>query len=64
MRGYSGPIYGGGGANTRAYDAIATKEIDDAILKPWYLTVIFLISVPAAQMQVKTRYCHLAAFQQ
>jgi iron complex outermembrane receptor protein len=29
---YNGPIYGGG-ANTRAYDAIYTKEIDDAILK-------------------------------
>ncbi|PWV54278.1 TonB-dependent siderophore receptor [Chitinophaga sp. S165] len=28
---YNGPIYGGG-ANTRAYDAIYTKEIDDAIL--------------------------------
>lgn len=29
---YTGPIYGGG-ANTRGYDAIYTKEIDDAILK-------------------------------
>lgn len=29
---YLGPIYGGG-ANTRGYDAIYTKEIDDAILK-------------------------------
>jgi iron complex outermembrane receptor protein len=29
---YNGPIYGGG-ANTRGYDAIYTKEIDDAILK-------------------------------
>jgi iron complex outermembrane receptor protein len=28
---YNGPIYGGG-ANTRGYDAIYTKEIDDAIL--------------------------------
>ncbi len=28
---YNGPIYGGG-ANTRAYDAIYTKEIDEAIL--------------------------------
>jgi iron complex outermembrane receptor protein len=28
---YNGPIYGGG-ANTRAYDAIYTKAIDDAIL--------------------------------
>lgn len=28
---YNGPIYGGG-ANTRNYDAIYTKEIDDAIL--------------------------------
>lgn len=29
---YNGPIYGGG-ANTRGYDAIYTKDIDDAILK-------------------------------
>lgn len=29
---YNGPIYGGG-ANTRGYDNIYTKEIDDAILK-------------------------------
>ncbi|UCJ10359.1 TonB-dependent receptor [Chitinophaga pendula] len=29
---YYGPIYGGG-ANTRDYDAIYTKEIDDAILR-------------------------------
>ncbi|MBO9730838.1 MAG: TonB-dependent receptor [Chitinophaga sp.] len=29
---YMGPIYGGG-ANTRGYDNIYTKEIDDAILK-------------------------------
>lgn len=28
---YNGPIYGGG-ANTRGYDAIYTKEMDDAIL--------------------------------
>ncbi|SFO34890.1 iron complex outermembrane recepter protein [Chitinophaga sp. YR627] len=28
---YNGPIYGGG-ANTRGYDAIYTKDIDDAIL--------------------------------
>ncbi|PQA54454.1 TonB-dependent receptor [Siphonobacter curvatus] len=28
---YNGPIYGGG-ANTRAYDAIYTKEIDEALL--------------------------------
>ncbi|RBL91068.1 TonB-dependent receptor plug domain-containing protein [Chitinophaga flava] len=29
---YNGPVYGGG-ANTRDYDAIYTKDIDDAILK-------------------------------
>ncbi|WP_183559779.1 TonB-dependent receptor [Mucilaginibacter sp. SP1R1] len=29
---YNGPIYGGG-ANTRGYDAVYTKAIDDAILK-------------------------------
>lgn len=29
---YNGPIYGGG-ANTRPYDAIYTREIDEAILK-------------------------------